>query len=830
MKRILFAFAMLLCLSGYGQETGITNGTIEQCGGFLVDSGLSASDYSNNEDFTMTICPVAPDTIINLYFNLFDLGEGDVLSIYDGDDTSAPLLGSFSDTDAQADNITSTSGCLTVHFTSDASDVGNFVAEISCGPPCERPFAIVETSEDPTDTIRVCVDEPITFDGSNSEYAEGQQLESYTWNWGDGTETSTGGIVQDHSYDSPGDYKVNLFITDDNECSNNNLTERIILVSTPPSFEGTTPGVLGCTAQEIDLNGVVTGVTWDGTPDIDFGGALFIPDDQTQCFQNDITFNSLIAGGTISSPNDIENIFINFEHSFMGDLTITLICPNGQSMALHQQGGGGTFLGEPIDDGSDTPGVGYDYYWAPDATNGSWADESTGVTTLPSGTYSSTQDWSLLEGCPLNGTWEIEICDSWAADNGFIFDWTMNFDPSMFAELITFTPTFGEDCDSTFWTLDGEPVPGTGNCNDVTVNHDQPGTYNYMFNGVDNFGCTYSDTVTVQIEDRPEVELNGETALCGDEVTLTADLLNENDAFDGYFFEWSPTDLVNPVNAQTTVATGFDATTDFIFLTHPNGIPECITQDTITVEVNDEDPLVMDVEVIGESDCPGDPIQLSVVAEGGFPGYTYEWTDLNLTTVFSVDSVANVNPQTSTVYEIAVSDQCETITQEIEVPVNLPEPLSVDNEVLCVGSGGQLNISGGSGNFFLTSDLLEFEDPTQPNFPTNNAGVFQILIADQCSAIQPVTALIEINGCSINVPNIFSPNGDNINDALVFEGLLDYPNGSTLIVKNRWGREVYSSTSYQNDWSPSDLPEGTYYYILQTTLDEDIAGYITLVR
>ena len=43
----------------------------------------------------------------------------------------------------------------------------------------------------------------------------------------------------------------------------------------------------------------------------------------------------------------------------MGDLTITFICPNGKSILVHQQGGNGTFLGQPIDNDLDlTPGIG----------------------------------------------------------------------------------------------------------------------------------------------------------------------------------------------------------------------------------------------------------------------------------------------------------------------------------------------------------------------------------------------------------------------------------------------------------------------------------------
>ena len=102
---------------------------------------------------------------------------------------------------------------------------------------------------------------------------------------------------------------------------------------------------------------------------------------------------------------------MNFEHSYMGDLTVSFICPNGQSVQVHNQGGAGTFLGIPVDNDADpnTPGVGFDYFWSPDATNGTWVDNAGG--TLPAGTYESFQPFSNLDGCPLNGVWQIEICD-----------------------------------------------------------------------------------------------------------------------------------------------------------------------------------------------------------------------------------------------------------------------------------------------------------------------------------------------------------------------------------------------------------------------------------
>ena len=153
-----------------------------------------------------------------------------------------------------------------------------------------------------------------------------------------------------------------------------------------------------------------------------------IPDVLGECFAYDFELNQFPPGQFIQEAStEIENLFINMEHSFMGDLVITFICPNGQSIMVHSQGGYETFLGVPVDNDADpnTPGIGFDYSWDPSATNGTWEDNAGG--TLPAGSYESVNPFANLDGCPLNGVWQIEICDFLGSDNGFVFDFGINF-------------------------------------------------------------------------------------------------------------------------------------------------------------------------------------------------------------------------------------------------------------------------------------------------------------------------------------------------------------------------------------------------------------------
>ena len=85
----------------------------------------------------------------------------------------------------------------------------------------------------------------------------------------------------------------------------------------------------------------------------------------------------------------------------------------------------------------------------------------------------------------------------------------------------------------------------------------------------------------------------------------------------------------------------------------------------------------------------------------------------------------------------------------------------------------------------------------------------------------------------VKVPNVFSPNGDNIHDQWVIPNLADYP-GATVEVFNRYGQQVFYSVSYtawDGTYKGKQLPVGTYYYIIQLQNGfKPLNGSVTLVR
>ena len=79
------------------------------------------------------------------------------------------------------------------------------------------------------------------------------------------------------------------------------------------------------------------------------------------------------------------------------------------------------------------------------------------------------------------------------------------------------------------------------------------------------------------------------------------------------------------------------------------------------------------------------------------------------------------------------------------------------------------------------------------------------------------------------IPNVITPNNDGLNDFFVLPGLSFFAPVSIKIY-NRWGKEVYSQSDYQNDWQAKGLPSGTYFVILTTRQGYVYKSWVQVMR
>ena len=64
---------------------------------------------------------------------------------------------------------------------------------------------------------------------------------------------------------------------------------------------------------------------------------------------------------------------------------------------------------------------------------------------------------------------------------------------------------------------------------------------------------------------------------------------------------------------------------------------------------------------------------------------------------------------------------------------------------------------------------------------------------------------------SVEIPNIITPNGDKVNDVFKISGG-DRGSKFNVTIYNRWGKKVLQEENYKNDWEPTSLSDGAYFY------------------
>lgn len=109
--------------------------------------------------------------------------------------------------------------------------------------------------------------------------------------------------------------------------------------------------------------------------------------------------------------------------------------------------------------------------------------------------------------------------------------------------------------------------------------------------------------------------------------------------------------------------------------------------------------------------------------------------------------------------------------------------------------------------------------------------VLTVRSSDGCSASDEVWVKVLK---APTVPNVFTPNGDGINETWSIKYLDTYP-GATVEIYNRYGQLVFQSKGYPKPWDGTyngrPVPGGTYYYIINPKNGrKQMAGFVDVLR
>jgi gliding motility-associated-like protein len=859
----LFSFAIIMA-SAFGawaqsEVFNIGNGdSYTGCDAIMHDANGGLTPYSPNSNNQTTICPEAPETQVNLYFIGCDISVGDVLAIYDGPNTTSPLIGEYDQDELLFQTIspsaTNTSGCLTVTFTSNSdNNTGDFSMRIICGIPCDFPIADIYAD---ADTVKICAGESVEFYGGNSTWTTGATLANFTWDFGDGTtDTQTWSVVQ-HPFNEPGGYRVRLYIEDSNGCESANIPEVVVLVSTPFQFDLTVsedyfcignPVLLG-TTEFVQSGGTVIGEesqngtspTWVEDNSVVFDNGVYIPDNQG-CLDTDITFNQF-GTAVIDDVNDFSSIYFNMEHSFVGDITISVICPDGSVMSIFPEAGGsGTFLGEPIDDETGTPGVGYEYSFSPGSAGGSWMEylAGGGASPIPAGDYEPEGSFDDLMGCPLNGTWTLEVCDIVGADDGYVFEFGIAFNSTFYPDALQFTPIVGTGCDSSYWVEPNALTEVGPDCDWAIFDPITPGNYTFQYRVMNDFGCEFTQEIQVTAVAPPDVNAADIPLCVGANNQLQAIVEN---AVPGapYAYTWSPTTgLSSSVIAAPTVSNLTDETTYTVTVT-AIGLENCSGSDEATVFIVPQ----LVPTTTPNYDCDAVyPVTLNCSPQVNASA-TYAWTldgtivsgGLNDTLVVEEDGH----------YQLVVSDADCGTSQTIDFFV--APPLVLNDRIMrpCVETLPVDIVMEEQGQDIIWSwdhyntqtqynqgqtDSLGFYELATYN--TNISGIYVVNVQQEdCTQEGTIVVRFEPEECVLIIPNIMTPNGDGDNDTFDVTSIGRYPR-STCQIFNRWGVLVFEDLDYNGSWNADGTPDGVYFYVVGINKNsgmEYFSGDLTIIR
>lgn len=239
--------------------------------------------------------------------------------------------------------------------------------------------------------------------------------------------------------------------------------------------------------------------------------------------------------------------------------------------------------------------------------------------------------------------------------------------------------------------------------------------------------------------------------------------------------------------------------------------------------------------------CGNQPVTL--VAEGAFgPQAALTWLlgsgSVPQTSSDSIVQVQFAGPGVHEVSLLVAENGCTAFVTETITNYALPEasfeadpdpPQLVGTPVVFTDT------SDPNGGVIAQWDWLRDGSVFAPSAPTAawSAGwpatyIIELIITTEDGCSDTASLAYAVEGGAVVVPNVFSPNGDGVNEAFVIPNIEYYPN--ELSIYSRWGTKVYEARNYRSQWTGDDVPEGTYYYVLVLEDRREYTGHVTILR
>ncbi|HLF63538.1 MAG TPA: gliding motility-associated C-terminal domain-containing protein [Saprospiraceae bacterium] len=329
-----------------------------------------------------------------------------------------------------------------------------------------------------------------------------------------------------------------------------------------------------------------------------------------------------------------------------------------------------------------------------------------------------------------------------------------------------------------------------------------------VFLTISNACGTDSDTIVVDIYGTiPTPSLGADTLLCEGEVLL---LISDADVETSVV--WQDGSLLSAfvVSQAGTYS-----------LTEAN---HCGSGTDTIVVMFDSPPAAFD---LGEDAvvCPGEFVLLIAPATTD----VITWQDGSHDASFIADQ--------EQVYSLQLSNNCGVTSDEVSLSFDddIPE-LSLDQTIsLC---DDEVIVLDATQPFIAT--YAWSTGGILPSIQISTPGDYSVSVSTNCYTVHESVEVISDTDCNhtLFIPNVFSPNGDNVNDEWMV--MFDDPAVTSIECKifDRWGDKIYETTTTPIEWdgrfNDQAMLSGVYVYVLKLNYTEAetklLSGDITLIR
>ena len=376
--------------------------------------------------------------------------------------------------------------------------------------------------------------------------------------------------------------------------------------------------------------------------------------------------------------------------------------------------------------------------------------------------------------------------------------------------MITVTPINFNSADVTFsWTFNGALLPDAT----ASIFAIETGTYIVTVN---NKGCTTQATVNVTVLTAPIAQQLDDVTNCG---SFTLPELNEGNSY------YTGTNGTGDLLEEGTVV---DATKQIYVFAQTNTTPNCSAETSFTVTITTQPEFTLTGQF---TVCRPEDATIAVAPQNFTTADALYIWQLDGNTI--TEDGSTLNATAFGIYSVTVSIGDCSHTENFEVKQN-ENAVALDFAEGCENNVYMLEVLAKDNSFDIETATYSWSGPgtfesSDRKFAAPKAGIYTVIVttADGCTA----EAETIVAGISCEVPKGISPNGDNKNDEL---DLTDF-SVKKISVFNRYGQEVYSKTNYVKEWhgqdmNGSDLPTGTYFYMIERTDGTSKTGWIYLNR